>query len=186
MRGNISANCGSSTIVAPERQPPGSPRTRLSSTATSCCSNKWWTYNGYIQDGYSRGRLRLNGRLPTTGSSRGTWVAACPRTRSGQPAPGGLRAGAEQRPGYRRHRPFGDWSSRLRRFTTWSHRRDRRRTRLLLLLSTRVVIANTSGGSSTPTSLTWGPDRRAAPAPPQRERRAGTTPTWTASSRPTS
>ena len=26
-------------------------------------NNDWWTYNGYIQDSYSRGRLRLNGGL---------------------------------------------------------------------------------------------------------------------------
>ena len=26
-------------------------------------NNDWWTYNGYIQDGYSRGRLRLQGGL---------------------------------------------------------------------------------------------------------------------------
>ena len=26
-------------------------------------NNDWWTYNGYIQDSYSRGRMRLNGGL---------------------------------------------------------------------------------------------------------------------------
>ena len=26
-------------------------------------NNDWWTYNGYIQDSYSRGRLRINGGL---------------------------------------------------------------------------------------------------------------------------
>jgi hypothetical protein len=26
-------------------------------------NNSWWSYNGYIQDGYSRGRIRLNGGL---------------------------------------------------------------------------------------------------------------------------
>ena len=34
-----------------------------SSIATSSANNDWWTYNGYIQDGYSRGRWRLNGGL---------------------------------------------------------------------------------------------------------------------------
>ena len=42
---------------------PASCRARRSCTAISCTNNDWWTYNGYIQDSFSRGRWRLNGGL---------------------------------------------------------------------------------------------------------------------------
>ena len=41
----------------------------------------WWSYNGYIQDSYSRGRFaRQRRRCATTGSTRSTTAAACRRT----------------------------------------------------------------------------------------------------------
>ena len=60
--GNILAGCGDGTLV-----PVGSPRrascrSRPFSIATML-NNDWWTYNGYLQDGYSRGKIRLNGGL---------------------------------------------------------------------------------------------------------------------------
>ena len=60
--GNNSANCGDGSIV-----PVGSAAGFVPRTGTlyrdDLLNNDWWTYNGYIQDGYSRGRLRLNGGL---------------------------------------------------------------------------------------------------------------------------
>ena len=42
---------------------PASSRVRRSSIATWLRNNDWWSYNGYLQDSFSRGRWRLNGGL---------------------------------------------------------------------------------------------------------------------------
>jgi hypothetical protein len=57
--GNASANCTSSYVA------PGSATGLVPYLANvyrdDLLNNNWWTYNGYIQDQYSRGKLRLNG-----------------------------------------------------------------------------------------------------------------------------
>ena len=42
---------------------PASCPTRPTIYRDQLQNNDWWTYNGYIQDSYSRGRMRLNGGL---------------------------------------------------------------------------------------------------------------------------
>jgi hypothetical protein len=59
--GNNANNCGDGSYV-----PVGSaagivPRAAIIYRDRLGTSNNWWTYNGYIQDSYSRGRWRLNG-----------------------------------------------------------------------------------------------------------------------------
>ena len=61
--GNNAANCGDGSFV-----PVGSavgvvPRSAVLYRDQLGQTNDWWTYNGYIQDSYSRGRWRLNGGL---------------------------------------------------------------------------------------------------------------------------
>jgi hypothetical protein len=60
--GNASANCGDSSI-----QPGGAASGLVPYQADlyrdQLRNNRWWSYNGYLQDSYSRGRLRLNGGL---------------------------------------------------------------------------------------------------------------------------
>ena len=44
-------------------------------------NSAWWSYNGYIQDSYNRGKLHVERRrCATTGSTRSTTAAACRRT----------------------------------------------------------------------------------------------------------
>ena len=53
MARSLSRQPGAATGFVPRRATLS--RDRLST------SDDWWTYNGYIQDGYSRGRLRIQG-----------------------------------------------------------------------------------------------------------------------------
>ena len=57
------ANCGNGSYRGRRARRPASCRTRPTLYRDQLLNNDWWTYNGYIQDGYSRGRLRLNGGL---------------------------------------------------------------------------------------------------------------------------
>jgi hypothetical protein len=60
--GNNRNNCGNGQLV-----PVGSATGLVPYQATlyrdQLLNNDWWTYNGYIQDSYSRGRMRINGGL---------------------------------------------------------------------------------------------------------------------------
>ena len=94
---------------------PASCRTRRCSTATSCCNNNWWTYNGYIQDGYSRGKWRINGGLRYDWQ-QSKYLGGCvpanvlrPDLLPSQCEP----ATTPTRPTARRFQSFGNWSPRV-------------------------------------------------------------------------
>jgi hypothetical protein len=58
--GNSSANCGTGAFV-PVGSATGVVPWQADIFRDQLRNNDWWTYNGYIQDSYSRGRWRLNG-----------------------------------------------------------------------------------------------------------------------------
>jgi hypothetical protein len=58
--GNNSNNCGDGTIVSAGASSGYVPRSAIL-YRDQLLNNDWWTYNGYLQDSYSRGRLRVNG-----------------------------------------------------------------------------------------------------------------------------
>ena len=60
--GNASANCSGNYGPAGSAAPGYVART-ATLYRDQLLNNDWWTYNGYIQDGYSHGRLRLQGGL---------------------------------------------------------------------------------------------------------------------------
>ena len=59
--GNASANCGTGAYAAAGSATGLVPRSAVVGTDGLPTNNDWWTYNGYIQESYSRGKLRLNG-----------------------------------------------------------------------------------------------------------------------------
>jgi hypothetical protein len=58
--GNTRANCGTGAPVA-VGSATGVVPYRATLYRDQLLNNDWWTYNGYIQNSYSRGKLRLNG-----------------------------------------------------------------------------------------------------------------------------
>jgi hypothetical protein len=60
--GNNASNCGNGQEV-----PAGSPAGYVVRSAVlyrdQLLNNDWWSYNGYLQDSYSRGRFRINGGI---------------------------------------------------------------------------------------------------------------------------
>jgi hypothetical protein len=61
--GNSSANCGTGEYVPVGSATGVVPRAAIVYRDTLGTSNDWWTYNGYIQDSFSRGKWRINGGL---------------------------------------------------------------------------------------------------------------------------
>jgi len=61
--GNNSANCGDGGYVPAGSAAGVVPRSAVIYRDTLGQNSDWWTYNGYLQDSYSRGKIRLNGGL---------------------------------------------------------------------------------------------------------------------------
>ncbi len=55
---------------------PGSCRASAVLYRDTLLNNDWWTYNGYIQDSYSRGRVRINGGLRYDWQTS-KWLGGC-------------------------------------------------------------------------------------------------------------
>ena len=73
--GNNANNCGTGAYAA-----PGSATGVVAYQAVlyrdQLQNNDWWTYNGYIQDSYSKGRWRLNGGVRYDWQ-QSKWLGGC-------------------------------------------------------------------------------------------------------------
>ena len=61
--GNNASLCGNGNFVAPGSAAGFVARSATLGRDRLSANNDWWTYDGYIQDGYSRGRWRIQGGL---------------------------------------------------------------------------------------------------------------------------
>ena len=61
--GNVLANCGNGQVVPAGTATGVIARSAVLYRDRVSTNTDWWSYNGYIQDGYSRGKWRLNGGL---------------------------------------------------------------------------------------------------------------------------
>jgi hypothetical protein len=159
--GNTAANCGDGKAV-----PVGSATGVVPYQAVlyrdSLVNNDWWTYNGYVQDGYSRGRWRINGGLRYDWQ-QSKYLGGC------MPAnvlrPDLLPAQCESATNKdsitgKPIQSFGNWSPRV------SVTRDLfgdGKTQLhasgSYYYQTKITLANNLGGLSTQPALTWGPNQ---------------------------
>ena len=104
--GNNRSNCGAGATVPVGIGARASCRAQAMLYRDQLLNNDWWTYNGYIQDSYSRGRLRINGGLRydwQTSKYLGGCVPNNPM-RAGRAA-GAVRGRDEHRPGHRQADP---------------------------------------------------------------------------------
>ena len=129
----------------------------------SLLNNDWWTYNGYIQDSFSRGRLRLNGGLRYDWQ-QSKYLGGCVPANVLLPRPA---AGAVRGRDPERCRRPGGRSSRsatgrraCRRPTICSGTARRRFTPAgRTTTTTKITLANALSGLFTTTTLTWGPNQ---------------------------
>jgi hypothetical protein len=125
-------------------------------------NNNWWTYNGYIQDSFSKGRWRLNGGVRYDWQYS-TYLGGCVPENVIMPTL--LPAQCEDATEVdsitgRKLQSFSNWSPRLSATydllgtgktsvkATWSYYYD-----------TRITLANSLGGLFEQPALTWGPNQ---------------------------
>ena len=159
--GNSRNNCGDFQYVA-----PGSPVGLVARTATlsrpGLTNNDWWSYNGYIQDSYSRGRVRINAGLRYDWQ-QSKWLGGClpnnpivpellPGYCEGEKT-GGLNpiTGQEEE-----LRPFGNWSPRVSMtYDLFGNGKTALKASGSYYYATKITLANALSGLGGVT-LTWG------------------------------
>jgi len=172
--GNNANNCGDGSFVAAGSATGFVPRSAVL-YRDDLLNNNWWTYNGYIQDGYNRGRLRLQGGVRydwQTSSYLGGCIPAnivnptllpsqCdPATDSGiviDQNTGLPKLDASGNPVVQQIPAFSVWAPRVS--ATWDLRGNGKTSihaSYSLYYQTKITLANNLGGLAVANNLTWG------------------------------
>ena len=158
--GNTNANCGSGNSV-----PVGSAAGIVPYQATiyrdQLKNNDWWTYNGYLQDSYSRGRIRLNGGLRydwQQSKHLGGCVPANTLVPNLLPAQCETETMSDAVTG-QKIQSFGNWSPRLSAtYDLFGTGKTSVHASGSYYYATKITLADSLNGMFTQTALTWGPN----------------------------
>jgi Carboxypeptidase regulatory-like domain len=159
--GNTQAGCGDGKVV-----PVGSATGIVPYQAVlyrdDLVNNDWWTYNGYIQDGFSRGRWRLNGGLRYDWQNSkylGGCVAANPLIPTIIPAQCETASETDAANG-RKIQPFSNWSPRVSAtYDLFGNGKTQVHASGSYFYSTKITLANSLSGLGSQATLTWGPNQ---------------------------
>jgi len=162
--GNALANCGTGGNVA-----AGSA---LGVTAYQAVlyrdqlrNNDWWTYNGYIQDSYSRGQWRLNGGLRYDWQQSkylGGCVPANVLRPDLLPAQCEDATMSDSTNNGKKIQAFGNWSPRVSvTRDLFGNGKTQVHGTMSYYYDTKITLANSLTGLFTQTALTWGPNTSA-------------------------
>ena len=158
---NNSNNCGDGSYVAVGSAAGVVPfqadvyRDRL-------VNNDWWTYNGYIQDSYSRGRWRVNGGLRYDWQ-QSKWLGGCvpanilvPQLLPSQCEDETM---SDSTNGNKKIQAFGNWSPRMSvTYDLFGNGKTQVHGTGSYYYDTKITLANALGGLSTVARLRWGPN----------------------------
>ena len=158
--GNNSSNCGSGQPVA-----PGSATGYVVRQAVlfrdQLLNNDWWSYNGYVQDSYSKGRWRINAGLRYDWQ-QSNYLGGCVPANALRPdlLPAQCENGTQvDALTGKKIQSFGNWSPRLG--VTYDLRGNGKTAvhgSVSYYYDTKITLANALAGLFTTTSLTWGPN----------------------------
>ena len=158
--GNSRANCGEN-VVAPGSASSGLVPYQAVLYRDQLRNNDWWTYNGYIQDSFSRGRWRVNGGLRydwQQSKHLGGCVPANILRPDLLPAQCDEETQVDQVTG-RKIQSFGNWSPRLSvTYDLFGDGKTSLRATGSYFYATKITLANALTGLFTQTTLTWGPN----------------------------
>jgi hypothetical protein len=179
--GNTSANCGDGRHVDIGSGPGIVPYQAVMSR-DQLLNNDWWTYFGYIQNEYSRGRIRLKGGL------RYDWqhskhLGGC--VPANMFIPDRLPAQCEEAMQVdalngKKIQPFGNWSPRLgATYDLFGSGKTSVHVSGSYYYDTKITLANSLSGLSSATTMTWGPNANSGACSTTAGAPAGTTPTGT-------
>ena len=156
--GNNSANCGDGGYVAPGAAAGVVARSAIVYRDRLATSNDWWTYNGYIQDSYSRGRWRLNGGLRYDWQQSkylGGCVPANPMMPDLLPAQCEQATQTDVTNGTK-IQPFSNWSPRVSAtYDLFGNGKTQVHGNMSYYYNTRITLADSLNGLGL-VSLTWG------------------------------
>ncbi|HUL73740.1 MAG TPA: hypothetical protein VLT86_11600, partial [Vicinamibacterales bacterium] len=175
--GNSSANCGGAYGPAGQAAPGYVARTAVL-YRDQLLNNDWWTYNGYIQDGYSRGRLRLQGGVRydwQTSKYLGGCVANNPirpdllpsqceaatdQSTVLDPNTGLPILGSDGQPIKEQLPSFSVWAPRVSAtYDLMGNGKTSIHASYSLYYQTKITLANSLGGLFIQPALTWGPNQ---------------------------
>jgi len=122
-------------------------------------NNDWWSYLGYLQDSYSRGRWRLNGGLRYDWQ-QSKYLGGC--VPANTIVPDLLPAQCEDptqvdASNGRKIQSFGNWSPRLSAtYDIFGNGKTQVHGNVSYYYDTKITLANSLTGLFTQTTLTWG------------------------------
>jgi hypothetical protein len=124
-------------------------------------NNDWWSYNGYIQDGYSRGRVRLNAGLRYDWQ-KSKYLGGCVAANVIRPdlLPSQCEEAKDVDPvSGREIQAFGNWSPRgSATYDLFGTGKTSIHASGSYYYNTKITLANALSGITTATFLTWGPN----------------------------
>ena len=122
-------------------------------------NNRWWSYNGYLQDSYSRGRLRLNGGIRWDWQ-RSTYLGGCVPENVIRPdlLPAQCEDATEVDPTTgKKLQSFNNLSPRLSAtYDLFGNGKTSIHASGSYYYQTRITLADSLGALFTVTRLTWG------------------------------
>jgi hypothetical protein len=159
--GNVLAGCGDGKVAA-----VGSATGIVPFQAVlyrdDLLNNDWWTYNGYIQDGFSRGKWRLNAGLRYDWQQSkylGGCVPANPIIPQLIPSQCDGPTSTDAANG-KKIQPFSNWSPRFSAtYDLFGNGKTQVHGSGSYFYDTKITLANSLGGLANTATLTWGPNQ---------------------------
>ena len=159
--GNLAANCGDGTRVA-LGSATGLVPYQAQVYRDQLLNNDWWTYNGYIQDSFSRGRWRLNGGLRYDWQ-QSKYLGGCvaPNVLLPTLLPAQCEDATNADPVTKKEiQPFSNWSPRMSvTYDLLGNGKTQLHANGSYFYSTKITLANSLGGLATQPLLLWGPNQ---------------------------
>jgi hypothetical protein len=159
--GNTLAGCGDGTYAA-----VGSATGVVPFQAVlyrdQLLNNSWWTYNGYLQDSFSRGKLRLNGGLRYDWQ-QSKYLGGCVEPSVVRPdlLPKQCDSAtqSDSTNGSKKIQAFGNWSPRLSAtYDLFGNGKTSVHANGSYFYDTKITLANALSGLFSQPALTYGPN----------------------------
>lgn len=162
--GNLITDCGNGAAVV-----PGSAAAALGGIVPyearlyrdDLYNTDWWTYNGYIQDSYSRGKVRLNGGVRYDWQQSKTLGGCVPANPMDPTAiPSQCESGTSVDPNTgAKLKPFQNWSPRVSAtYDVFGNGKTSVHGSFSYYYQTKITLANQLTGIDQAAYLTWGPN----------------------------
>ena len=159
--GNTQANCGGGVSVA-----VGSAAGIVPYQAVlyrdQLLNNDWWTYNGYIQDSFSRGKWRVNGGIRydwQTSKYLGGCIAPSVLRPDLMPSQCENATSVDPTTG-KKIQAFGNFAPRMSiTYDLFGNGKTSAHASYSYYYATKITLANSLGGLFSQPALTWGPNQ---------------------------